>query len=311
MVTAKALAAQLGLHPTTLRRWLRYLVSQDIPIVRGHAPWERWVFSDDEGQRLVDLYQAPWHSLAPSPRMTDFAVARTDRGPLSPSDVEALPVDETTRRYLKRVLSVPEMRDAQLADASFESEASHTFVLWHEPSAWATRSSLGLYALDLELRRLTGVLPELFPELEAMDDFVGSSEALPPLAEREAPGARRRQEPALPRPIEPQRTRMEIVDAAPGTLFVLLEPVGALVDVLNSHGVTALVNAIEILGAGVVGARIGVRVLRAPLLAGKRITIRLLRRALRALDGEPQGRFAVLIRIEADGAVTIVIIDSH
>ena len=44
---------------------------------------------------------------------------------------------------------------------------------------------------------------------------------------------------------------------------------------------------------------------------GKRLTIRLLRRALRALGDEPQGRFAVLVRTEGDGSRTLVIIESY
>jgi len=313
MVTAKELAAQLGLHPTTFRGWLRNLVGQDHPLVRGHAPWERWIFSDHEGRRLVDLYSSPRHGFDSVSPALHAAVARTDRPPLIPSDVTALPVDERTRRYLTKVLSSPGIWDAQIADARFESAASRTVVLWHEPSAWATRSGLGLYGLDLELRRLAGVLPELFPELASIEELLAFPEtAQLPLAEPEEFGIRQpRREPELPRPIEAQRTRMEIVDAAPGTLTVLLQAVGALVDVLNSYGVTALVNAIAIAGTGVVGARIGIRVLHAPLLTGKRLTIRLLRRALRALGDEPQGRFAVLVRTEGDGSRTLVIIESY
>jgi hypothetical protein len=225
-----------------------------------------------------------------------------------------LPVDEPTRRYLETIAHLPATIEAEAADARL-NRAARTFVLWHEPLSWASRSGLGLYSLDRELRRLAAVAPDVYPELVSTERPLVSRELPPELIDEtdellEFEEDQRVRERRAPRPAPALRTRMEVVDAAPGSLDILLGGVGSLVELLNTHGVLAVATAITLAQGARPFGRIGIRVLRAGALTGKRITISVLRGALRALEAEPKGRFAVVIRVEADESVTVVVIDT-
>jgi hypothetical protein len=98
---------------------------------------------------------------------------------------------------------------------------------------------------------------------------------------------------------------------APGSIDVLLEAAGVLEDILNSRGVLALVSAVTLAGAARPAAELAVRVLKTTLRAGKRVTVLTLRATLLALGEEPRGLTAYLVRLEADGTITVVVIETH
>lgn len=55
--TPASLAPKLGVTPIVFRRWLRGLVTAGHELVKNHQHNERWSFSTQEAQVLLELYR--------------------------------------------------------------------------------------------------------------------------------------------------------------------------------------------------------------------------------------------------------------
>jgi hypothetical protein len=126
----------------------------------------------------------------------------------------------------------------------------------------------------------------------------------------------------LPRPLPSSQAGFRIIDADAGTLEILTQAVGGLVDYLNAQPVTAVVNLAALWMVGKPIRIRAVRGIRRIVRGSKRLTLAIARDLIKRLDDEPpilESRDRppsdppttrlVLIHRDADGLWTIVAVD--
>jgi hypothetical protein len=199
--------------------------------------------------------------------------------------------------------------EAEAADANSSKSPRQVAIWWREPSGWASRTGLGLYLFDLELRRLANTLPLVYPELRSERAELSVPGVEKSSGDTDLDVGLRERAVSRPRPLPSASARLEVTDAASGSVELLLGPVGALVDLLNSHPVLAVATAVTLAQAARPGVRIAIRVVRVSLDISRRLTLQALHAALQALVEEPRGRYVAVIRIQQDGSVTLVLME--
>ena len=167
-----------------------------------------------------------------------------------------------------------------------------------------------LSEIDRELRRG----PQLGP---ARIDLIGAEAVLADagVAVHDGDGG-------LPRPLPSHRAGFRIIDADAGTFEVLLQAVGGLVDYLNSHPVTAIVNLAALWMVGKPIRITAAKGIRRVVRGSKRLTLAIARDLVRRLEDQPPifdsrtgatdsppATRLVLVHREESGLWTIVAVD--
>jgi hypothetical protein len=108
-VAATELAARVGWDPKRLRAWLRAAAADGHPLLRGHGPHDRWVFSPIEAdvlERLIlDVPQGPGSTVVEKLRELDPV-------PVPDLDPQALPERAGLYAWWCRPGSLPDVAQA-------------------------------------------------------------------------------------------------------------------------------------------------------------------------------------------------------
>lgn len=227
-------------------------------------------------------------------------------------------IEDAARNYWTLINQLPGLEEVQGVDRDLlATRPQPGAVLWHSPSSSLSDAARQLYPFDLEVRRIAAVLPLYFQDLarppSAGVELSAPTEYPEELGEEEGLnlGVPRRRRSSLPRPLPSALGHLDIADAGTGSVDLLFAPAGMLIDIFSSRPVMALAVAYELSKpAGVLArpfARTVVHVLRSAGYAGRRLTIRTLKAALRRL-GQPidERQCVAYVRLEVDGSMTIV-----